>query len=67
VDLHGTKWKSEIESICTELDEKHVPIPKPWRRWKEKPKCWTEAVDDNRSAVIDAIRYRLNWNKRDSL
>jgi hypothetical protein len=67
VNLHGAEWKSEIESICNKLDEEHLPTPKPWRRWDSKPHCWSHAVIDRRLAVIDAIQYRLNWNKRGAL
>jgi hypothetical protein len=67
VNPHGAEWKSEIENICNELDEALLAIPKPWRHWDSKPNCWSDAVIDRRLAVIDAIRYRLKWNKGDSL
>jgi hypothetical protein len=52
-------WKNCLDEVCAQLDAEEVPMPKPWRRWKSKPKTWEDALADDQSRVIKSIENSL--------
>jgi hypothetical protein len=58
--IAGTEpWRSQIEDICDELDEKGVPRPKTWKA--KGYRSWSTCTE--RHLVIEAIRHHLKRAK----
>jgi hypothetical protein len=53
-------WRSKIDDICDELDEKEVPYPKTWKA--RGYRSWSTCTE--RHLVIEAIRHHLDNAKK---
>ena len=61
----GKPWKSELDAVCTALDEGQISRPKPWRNRKPPIVDWVDAAVSERELAIKAIGHHLK-NARQS-
>jgi hypothetical protein len=50
-------WRSKLDDICFEFDEKHIPPPKTWK--KRGHGDWCDCLAAERELVVKAIEHHL--------
>jgi hypothetical protein len=61
VRKHGAGWRSEsaLEAICDELQQKQIPLPIAWAKWRPTPRSWGRGLEYRKRNVIKQLEYSL--------
>lgn len=57
-----TNWRSKLDEICWELDEKRIARPKPWKR--KGYTDWIACLSAERQLAVKAIEHHLKLAKQ---
>jgi hypothetical protein len=65
IKARGGEWRTEsaLESICDELDQKNIDLPKRWAKWARKPRSWVRAMEYQKRLVIKQLEYSLKMTR----
>jgi hypothetical protein len=68
VDQYDGRWGEArtLEKVAAQLDQRKVPLPKGWSKWKLRPRSWKRAVEYHPERVRSSIAYSRGMAAREN-